>query len=97
MPMFGGPAQVEETRIVHTVTVYADLGGHEQSTVIAADVDAELRTGPEFGVDGGCDLVVPADAGAFGDELLVSIKFSELAKFVHAVEARCGRGNRVGR
>jgi hypothetical protein len=32
--------------------------------------------------------VVPANAGAFGAELLVSIKFSALADFVHAVEAR---------
>lgn len=81
-------AASSEDRIAHTVTVYADVGGQEHSAVIAADVDAQLRTGPEFDVDGGCDLVVPANAGAFGNELLVSLNFSDLASFVHAVEAR---------
>lgn len=82
------PTGVDVERIAQTVTVYADIGDRQQSTVIAADVDAELRTGPEFSIDGVCDLVVPANAGAFGDELLVSMKFAELAAFVHAVEAR---------
>ncbi|WP_087140077.1 hypothetical protein [Mycobacterium avium] len=68
--------------------VYADLGDHQQSTVIASDADSELRTGPEFGDDGLCDLVVPADAGAFGNELLISVKFADLARFVHEVEAQ---------
>lgn len=73
--------------ISHVVTVYADIGGHEHSSAIADEVDAQLRTGPEFDVDGVCDLRVPANAGAFGNELLVSLKFSALAEFVHAVEA----------
>ncbi|MEN4464367.1 hypothetical protein VXE65_20345 [Mycolicibacterium conceptionense] len=77
-----------DDRIVHTVIVYADVGGLEHSVVIADEVDGQLRTGPEFDVDGGCDLVVPANAGAFGNELLVSLNFSDLAAFVHAVEAR---------
>lgn len=81
-------AASSEDHIVRTVTVYADVGGQEHSAVIAADVDAQLRTGPEFSIDGGCDLVVPANAGAFGNELLVTMKFCDLAEFVHAVEAR---------
>lgn len=74
--------------IAHPVVVYADIGGHQQSTVIASDAAAELRTGPEFGDVGGCDLVVPANAGAFGSELLISVKFADLARFVHEVEAQ---------
>lgn len=74
--------------IVHPVVVYADIGDHQQSTIIASDAAAELRTGPEFGDVGGCDLVVPANAGAFGSELLISVKFADLARFVHEVEAQ---------
>lgn len=80
-------ARFDDEQISHAVTVYADIGGYEHSAAIANEVEAQLRTGPEFTVDGVCDLVVPADAGAFGNELLVSIEFSDLAKFVHAVEA----------
>lgn len=81
------PTWCDDVPISHSVTVYADIGGYEHSSVIADEVTGQLRTGPEFAVDGVCDLVVPADTGAFGNELLVSIKFSQLADFVHAVEA----------
>lgn len=80
--------QIDAELIAHTVTVYADVGDCNHSAVLADGAEAELRTGPEFDVDGVCDLVAPANAGVFGDELLVSIKFAELATFVHAVEAR---------
>lgn len=82
---YGGDESSNGSQVVHRVVVFADLGDHKQSNVIAADVTGELRS-PEPDSEL-CDIVAPADAGAFGAELMVSIKFADLARFVHAVEA----------
>lgn len=73
--------------IKQTLSVYADLSDREHLTVLAQDVSSTLR-GPLADDGSTCVLVIPADAGEFGDELEVAVKFSDLARFVHEVEAQ---------
>jgi hypothetical protein len=72
-------------QIVHSLVVFADLGSPGgQPTVIAEDVKGELRSRePDSDY---VDIVVPADFGALGSELMVSLHVGDLVRFVRDLE-----------